>query len=427
MSGAQIAYLSILGACILASGFFSGSETALIGIARERVHQLAHTRRGRRLAELVSDPEAMLSTLLLANNFVNILGASAATALFIDMLGEQWGPWAATGAVTAVILVVGEITPKSLATRYTEQFALRVAPAIWQIAKVLRPISRVFQVAARGLFRLFRLDPDRAQPGITEDDIRTMAVLGEAEGEIESAEREIIHALFSLADRPVREVMTPRVDIMAVAWPTTMEELRATVAATGHSRFPVVEAELDNMLGILHVKDLLRLPSPTNRDIRRLLREPHYVPENKPILELLQEMRRRRFAFAVVLDEHGGVEGVVTVKDLVSELVGEMQDEYDPGTPSIVRVGPRQWVADGRLPMEELSAALGVTLPDGAFTTAGGLFLHLAGRIPEDGESVQVDGVVLTVLGMDRRRIDRLRIETLEVPQVPAPTPARDS
>ncbi len=411
MSTPQVAYLAILSACILASGFFSGSETALIGIARERVHQLAGSRRGRRLAELVSDPEAMLSTLLLANNFVNILGASAATALFIDLLGEQWGPWVATGAVTAVILVVGEITPKSLATRYTEQFALRVAPTIWQLSKVLRPIARVFQIAARGLFRLFRLDPDRAQPGITEEDIRTMAVLGEAEGEIESAEREIIHALFSLADRPVREVMTPRVDIVSVSWPTTMEDLRAAVAATGHSRFPVVEFELDHMLGILHVKDLLRLPHPEAHDIKRLLREPHYVPENKPILELLQEMRRRRFAFAVVLDEHGGVEGLVTVKDLVSELVGEMQDEFDPGAPSIVRIGPSQWVADGRLPLEELSETLAVELPEGTFTTAGGLFLHLAGRIPAEGDSVQTNGLLLTVMNMERRRIDRLKIE----------------
>ncbi len=412
MSGLQIAFLVILSVCIVASGFFSGSETALIGMPRERVHQLTADRRGRALQDLLAHPERMLSTLLLANNFVNILGASVATSLFIDLLGEQWGPWAATAGVTAVILVIGEITPKSLATRYTEQFALRVAPAIWRISKILHPISRVFQSAARVLFRLFGLDPDRAVPGITEEDIRAMAVLGEREGEIESAEREIIHALFHLADRPVREVMTPRVDIVTLPWPPKLEEVRRAVGASGHSRFPVIDGELDELRGVLYVKDLLGLERPEDTDPRKLLREPRYVPETKPVLELLQEMRLRKFAFAVVLDEHGGVEGVVTVKDLVAELVGEMHDEFDPGAPAIVRIGPKQWVADGRLPLEELADAVEHELPSGAFTTVGGLYLHISGAIPEVGDSVAVDGLQMTVMEMDRRRIDRLRVES---------------
>ncbi len=424
MSGGHIANLVILSVCILASGFFSGSETALIGIPRERVHQLGADRRGRALAELVSHPEQMLSTLLLANNFVNILGAAVATTLFIDLLGEQWGPWAATAGVTAVILVVGEITPKSLATRYTEQFALRVAPAIWRISKILRPVARVFQGAARVLFRVFGLDPDRAVPGITEEDIRAMAVLGEREGEIESAEREIIHALFHLADRPVREVMTPRVDIATLAWPPAIDDVRRAVATSGHSRFPVIDGEIDELKGVLYVKDLLGLPTPEETDPRDLLREPEYVPESRPILELLQDMRRRKFAFAVVLDEHGGVEGVVTVKDLVAELVGEMHDEYDPGAPTIVRVGPRHWVADGRLPLEELGEVVGVELPSGSFTTAGGLYLHLSGRIPDTGDSVEADSLRLTVMGMDRRRIDRLRVEAVAPPRAGTPPDA---
>ncbi len=411
MSGLQIAFLVILSVCILASGFFSGSETALIGIPRERVHQLGADRRGRALAELVANPEQMLSTLLLANNFVNILGASVATTLFIDLLGETWGPWVATAGVTAVILVVGEITPKSLATRYTEQFALRVAPAIWRISRILSPVAQVFQGAARLLFRLFGLDPDRSIPAITEEDIRAMAVLGEREGEIESAEREIIHALFHLADRPVRDVMTPRVDIATLPWPPQLDDVRQGVASSGHSRFPVIDGELDALKGVLHVKDLLGLAQPELTDPRQLLREPHYVPETKPVLELLQEMRRRKFAFAVVLDEHGGVEGVVTVKDLVAELVGEMHDEYDPGAPAIVRIGPRQWVADGRLPLEELAVAVEHGLPSGSYTTAGGLYLHVSGAIPAVGDSVAVDGMKMTVMSMDRRRIHRLRVE----------------
>ena len=410
MSAVQVVYLIVLGLCVAGSGFFSGSETALIGIARERVHQLSDGRRGQRLEALVSDPDRMLSTLLVANNFVNILGAAVATTLFIDLLGEQWGPWAATGAVTAIILVFGEITPKSLATRHPERFALRVAPTIWRLSRVLRPISRIFEGAARLLFRLLRITPGTG-PRITEADIQAMAVLGEREGEINAAEREIIHSLFGLADHPVRDVMTPRVDLATIRSPS-MAEIRAAVAATGHSRFLVIGEDLDELLGVLYVKDLLGLQDePSPADIRGMLRSPHYVPETQPILELLQDMRVRRYAFAVVTDEHGGVEGVVTIKDLVAELVGELQDEYDPGVPSLVRTGQQQWVADGRVPVEELAAAVEQELPTGSYSTAGGLFLHLAGKIPSEGDTVHTDGLVLTVITMDRRRIDRLRVD----------------
>jgi putative hemolysin len=418
MSRVQGAYLVILAVCIVGSGYFSGSETALVGIPRERVHQLDDTRRGRAVASLVADPERMLSTLLVANNFVNILAAAVATVLFIDLLGEQWGPWAATIVITSIILVVGEIGPKSLATRYPERYALFVAPTIWQLSKVLRPISRIFQEAAAIVFRPFGLRFADTGPGITEEDIRSLAVLGEAEGEIEAAEREIIHSLFRLSDRPVREVMTPRRDIITLDWPATATDLRHAVATTGHSRYPIIDGELDRLMGVLYAKDLLPLDGePGESEIRRLLRQPEYVPESMPLLDVLQEMRRRRFAFAVVVDEHGGIEGVLTAKDLIAELVGELQDEYDPGTPSIVPTGPSTWVADGRLPVEEFAAGTGADVPEGEYSTVGGLYLSLAGKIPEEGESIEVDGVVMTVLTMDRRRIDRLNVERIMAPE----------
>lgn len=414
MSSLQVTYLVIFGVCIVASGFFSGSETALIGIQRERVHQLASTSRGAKLAALVADPDRMLSTLLVANNFVNILAAAVATALFIDLAGEEWGPWLATIVVTSVILVIGEISPKSLAARYPEQFSLAVAPTIWNLSRVLRPVSRVFQAIAQVLFRVFRLPADATPHLVTEDDIRSMALLGEEEGEIETVEREIIHALFELADRPVREVMTPRVDIVALVEPVVVGDVREAIAATGHSRFPVTKGSLDSIVGILYVKDLLRRPfDPEPHEVRRLLREPVYVPESKPILQLFQEMKAGRRGFAVVSDEHGGVEGVVTIKDLVSELTGELQDEFDPGLPTLVQIRAGEWIADGRVSLEELADEVDVDLPEGEYATAGGLFLHLAGRIPEEGDTVPCNGLTLTVIRMDRNRIDRLKVETM--------------
>ena len=412
MSGIQLLYIAILGSCAVGSGFFSGSETALIGIGKERVHQLADgSRRGQRVQQLVSDPDRLLSTLLVANNLVNILGAAVATTLFIDLVGEQWGPWVSTAVVTAVILVVGEITPKSLATRYPETFSLAVAPTIYQLSRVLDPVARLFTAITRGLFRLFRLPVRGEVSAVTEEDIRALAELGLAGGEIEAVEHEIIEALFSLGDRPVRDVMTPRVDMVTLSEPVHIGDVRAAVAATGHSRYPVIAGDRDDLRGVLYVKDLLQLHhTPEPAEISELLRVPMFVPESAPILNVLHELRTGRSAFAVILDEHGGVDGIVTVKDLIAELVGELQDEYDPGAPTVVALGPAEWLADGRVPIEDLAAAIDRTLPVGPYTTAGGLVMTLAGRIPDEGDRFGFDDVALTVLQMDRNRVDRIRV-----------------
>ena len=412
MSTEQIVHLVILGVCVVASGFFSGSETALVSVPRERVEQLLTTdRRAKSLQALLEEPEAMLSTLLVANNFVNILGASIATVLFVDLLGHDWGPWAATGAVTAVILVVGEITPKSLANRFPERFSLVVAPAIWALSKFLRPVARVFVSIARGLFRLFRIGAGRDRSAVTEDDIRAMAILGERTGDIESAEREIIHSLFELADQKVRDVMTPRPDIKPLTSPVTIDAVRAAVAETGHSRFPVIKESVDQLIGILQVKDLIGMPSePSTSDIHRVIREPVYVPESKSVLDLLMEMRRDRFVIAVVTDEHGGIEGIVTIKDLISELVGELQDEYDPDEPTVLTIREGEWLVDGRAPVEEVAEAIAVELPQGEYTTVAGLVLDRGGRVPQVGDVVSVNGVEIEVARMVRNRVDRVRI-----------------
>jgi CBS domain containing-hemolysin-like protein len=415
MTSTTIVYLVILGVCTLASGFFSGSETALIGISRERVHILAgEGNRGRRLEELVSHPERMLSTLLVANNAVNVLSASVATILFVSLVGETWGPWVATVVMTCILLVFGEITPKTIAARYPEQFALKVAPTIWRLSIVLAPVASFFAAITRGMLRLLRLGGGSSDGEVTEDDIRALAALGQRGGQIEEAEREIIDALFHLADRSVREVMTPRMDIVSLRSPLSAADLRDAVATTGHSRYPVTASDLDDLAGIVHVKDVLQDPrSDSMTDLTRLLRAPHYVPETMSVLDTLGEMRAQHYALAVVVDEHGGVEGIVTIKDLVSELVGELQDEFDPGTPSVVSLGPGVWVADGRLDIDDLEEAVAYNLTDGPFSTVGGYIMALCGRVPNEGDQVVEEGFRFTVLEMDRQRVDRVRVERL--------------
>ena len=409
----RIVYFVVLGFSALASGFFSGSETALIGISQERVHQLAGSgRRGLRVQQLVSDPDRLLSTLLVANNLVNILGAAIATTLFIDLVGDTWGPWVSTVAVTAVILVVGEITPKSLAARHPEQFSLAVAPTIWRLSTVLGPVARFFTAITKGLFRIFGVSTAPPTRQVTEDDIRALSELGLAAGGIESVEHEILDALFTLADRPVKEVMTPRVDITTLQQPVRIEDVRTAVAKTGHSRYPVSAGELDDLRGVLYVKDLLQLDTaPSADEIESLLRVPMFVPESASILRVLQDLRGRRSAFVVVHDEHGGVEGIVTIKDLVAELVGALQDEYDPGAPEIIRTAPEEWLADGRVAIEDVADLVGVVMPAGPYTTVAGMLMAVAGRVPGEGDNIRIDGLRFTVLQMDRNRIDRIQIE----------------
>ncbi|RLE16295.1 MAG: hypothetical protein DRJ28_01980 [Actinobacteria bacterium] len=409
-------YLAILGACTLSSGFFSGSETALIGISRERVHRLAaESPRGKRLEQLVSQPDRMLSTLLVANNAVNVLSASVATILFVSLIGQTWGPWVATAVMTAVLLVFGEITPKTIAARYPEQFSLRVAPTIWNLSIVLAPIARFFSAITGGLLRLLRLDVDGFADGVTEDDIRALAALSQRGGQIEEAEREIIDALFHLADTSVHDVMTPRLDIVTLPLPLTADGLRAAVSDTGHSRFPVIADGLDDLQGIVHVKDLLRHPDPENAtDLAPLLRTPNYVPETMSVLDTLEEMRAQRYGMAVVVDEHGGVEGIVTIKDLVSELVGELQDEYDPGTPAVTQIADHVWIADGRVDIDDLCKGIDHEVPDGPYSTVGGFIMTAFGKIPTRGNEIAEDGYRYTVLSMDRQRVDRIKIERVD-------------
>ena len=425
MTSLQIVLVGILSVCIGASGFFSGSETALFALPRERATQLEERgTRGRRLAALVADTESALGTLLIANNFVNILGASVATTLAIDLVGvlagpttgEALGPWLATLIVTAVVLVVGEITPKTLASRRPEEFGLFVAPTIWWLGKVLDPVARVFVGISRWILRLVGVGSESVSRA-TGKDIMALAAMSHEAGEIDAAEREILESLFALADRPVRDVMTPRLEVIALQAGDTEPVARKAVTMHAHSRFPVVKSggTLDDVVGILYIKDMVRQPSDAAVD--RLLREPVFVPESTPVLSALQQLRRQKISFGVVVDEHGGVEGIVTVKDLIAELVGDIQDEYDPKEPTVIPMGDEQWVVEGRVPVEDLEEALGCELPHGPYASVGGLYLAFAGRIPTAGEETAIDGHLFRVIRMDRRRIDRLHVSAL--PGVP--------
>lgn len=409
----RIVLLIVFGLCLLASGFLSGSETALTAVPRERIHQLAESgKRGRRLESLVNDLEGSISAILVANNFVNVLAASLASAIAISLAGEAWGTIMSTLAVTALVLVFGEVTPKTLAARRPERYGLIAATPIRGLVVGIGPLSRLFAGLGRGLLRLFRMERG-AEQSITADDIRALAALGEQSGDIDAGERRIIERLFEAADQPVREVMTPRVDIATLRPPVTSEAVRRAVEKTAHSRFPVAGAggDLDSIRGVLYAKDVLKLRRDLSEDeVGKLLRQPHYVPDSASVMRVLQDLRARRIGMAVVLDEHGGVDGLVTVKDLVGELVGDLADEYDPRHPTLLPVGTGVWIADGGIPIDDFGETVGEDIQDGPYSTLAGFFFHRFGNIPQPGDRVEYGNLALTVLAMERRRISKLRV-----------------
>lgn len=415
MTPLQIGLVGVLGICFFASGFLSGSETSVVALPRERLDQLrALGKRGERLVALAEDLEGTIGTILVANNFVNILAATIATVLATDLIGEPLGPVLATFGMTAVILVFGEITPKTMASRGPESYGLRAATPLYWLSLVLKPISRVFIGISQWLLRFTRWGKVSGTSGVTEEDIRSLSALGVAAGGIGREAHEIIDALFVAADRSVREVMTPRVDVVSVRLPLSVEQIRQVVADSGYSRFPVLgeEGTLDDLIGVLHVKDVLRVGEAIGPDeLRALVRTPQFVPESAALLDVLRDFRARRTGYAVVLDEHGGFDGLITVKDLIGELIGDLRDEYDEGAPLLEALGGGAWLVDGRVPFEDVEEALGVTLPDGPYATIAGLFLAEHGSVPFEGDLEVVGGLQFTVERMDRNRIATVRIE----------------
>jgi putative hemolysin len=416
MPGQQILLVSILTVCLLLSGFLSGSETAVVAIPRERLDQIAASgARGRRLRLLVAEREATIGAILLANNFVNILAAAVATLLATSLWGEATGTIIATLGMTILVLIFGEVTPKMLAARFPEQYGLTVANPLWATKRILAPLSQSFVWSGRMILSSFGVRRD-AEATVTEQDVLALAALGVAEGGINVDRSEIIESLFETADRPIREVMTPRVDVVALTAPLHESAIRKAVADFGHSRFPVVTAEggLDEMLGVLYVKDLIRRPGTlTEEELRSLVREPHFVPESAQLLDVLRDFKNRRIGFAAVVDEHGGFEGLVSAKDLVGEVMGDMSESDDPNVPQIRAVYDDLWRADGRTPIEDVAEALEVEIPDGPYATLAGFILAEHGDMMEIGGKILFVGIEMIVTEKDRNRISQVRLRRL--------------
>ena len=419
-------WFAVLAVLIVLGAFFSASETALFSSNRLTLRRLADggDRRARTAVQLLHDPGELLTTLLVGNTIADIGASTIATSVAIRLVGHGHGEWIAFVSVTLVVLVVSEIAPKTLAARNADRMALWVAGPIRAVGRLLGPLCQVLSVAATTLIRPFGAPITTRPPLVTEEQLRFLVQVGEEEGVIEEEEREMIHSIFELGDTLVREVMRPRIDIAGVPSSATINEALGLMIERGHTRLPIYEGSVDHIIGVVYVRDLLpavregRLDKP----VLDVLRPAFFVPETKKVDELFREMQRRKVSMAIVLDEYGGTEGLVTMEDVLEEIVGEIQDEHDMEEKPIQIVDDRTAIVNGPTHIDEVNEALGLSLPHdtGDVDTVAGLVYQQLGRVPQQGETVTVDGVELRVERTVGHRISKVRILRLTPNAQPA-------
>jgi putative hemolysin len=392
------------------SAFFSGSETALMSMDRMRVKYLAEKDRpgARKLAELLERPEGLLSAILVGNNVVNIMVSVFATTLFIEFFGAR-GEVMTILILTPVLLIFSEVCPKTYAANYPEKISFLVLHPIRVVMWLLRPVTWLIG----GISILFNrlLHSEEKKPLISEDEIRTIIEFGEHAGVVAKDKRRMLHGVFDLSEIRVRDVMVPRTEVVGIEVGASFAEVVKLAASARHSRFPVYEGDLDRVVGVIHSKEILNyLDRPDEFSLTGLARPPFFVPEAKPIETLMQAFRRKHVHLAVVVDEYGGVEGICTLEDIVEEIVGEIQDEYDEDEILVTSLGPDHYLVDGSTALRYINRRFSLKLSEEHVNTLAGFLLHKLGSIPEQGDVCEAEGVRFTVRLVVDRRIDKIEM-----------------
>ena len=389
----------------------SGSETAITSIPKQKVHQLDDTRKNNRIKRAKENIEKTIGGILVGNNFVNILMASVATLIFVRRFGESAGSAIATIFTTVIVLIFGDITPKTLATKLPIVFLSRTTFLVELLSRVFAPFTELITKIIMKFVRTS--DEDDAE--VTEADIQALTALGEIEGQILPAEREIIDSLLDFSDRPIKEIMTPRVDVLFLSLPINIVDVKALVNDKRISRMPVSKSEsLDDTFGIVYVKDLFNLKANSDSvEIENLVKDVIYLPEYTTVLSALNILRENKSSFACVIDENGGIEGVITIKDVLSEFVGDLPDEHDQRFLGINRLGPGQWTIEGKTDIDDFEEFFGLEPNDKDVATVGGLFLSHSEQLPSNGEKITIDGLEITITEMDNRRIESVTVKKI--------------
>ncbi len=413
---------------ILVNGYFSASEIALISLRKSRVRHLVKTgdRAALRVQMLQEEPERFLATVQIGVTLVGTLASALggviaieritpllqkAPFVFISKAAEPIALGLVVGIITYITLVAGELVPKTIAIRYSEQIAFFTAAMIDSLSRVFRPVLKVLTASNNVILRFFNIPAEHEPVLISEDEVKYLIREGRKSGVFETSEEDLIHSVFKFTDTVVREVMVPRTDIVGLEIKSDIDAILRTMNEKGFSRLPIYAGTIDNVVGIVYLKDILALHmknEPVLLDA--ILRKPYVVPPTKKASVLLKEMRERRIHLALVGDEYGGIDGLVTLEDLIEEIVGDIRDEQEKELREIDEVAANRYIVEGKTDIGKLNEKLKLTLPEDEFETVGGFVLGLFGRLPAEGDQVRYENLMFTVLRLRKNRIARISI-----------------
>lgn len=412
-TGQLIAIIILL--CL--SAFFSSSETALTTVNQIRMRTLADNgdKRAARVLHVTGNPGKMLSAILIGNNIVNLSASSISTSLAIHLFGNT-GAGIATGILTFLILIFGEVTPKTMATIKADSMSLTAAAPIGFLMKILTPVIFIINKLSLGLMFLLHVNIKDAQKKMTEEELRTIVDVSQENGVIEHEERDMIHNLFDFGDAEAKEIMVPRIDMTFVQADATYQEVLDIFRQDMFTRLPVYEDSTDNVIGIINMKDFLLQNDTPEFSVRNLLREPYFTYEHKNTADLFLEMRKSSISLAIVLDEYGVTAGLITLEDLLEEIVGEIRDEYDADEEDdITRISDREFYVLGSANLNDVSEALSLHFTSDDYDTIGGYCLGLLDHLPEKNEIILTDNnILLRIDRMEKNRIERIYIQLPE-------------
>lgn len=405
--------LGLLLVLLLLSAFFSSAETSMTTVNKIRIKALADegNKRALTLLKILEDSGKMLSAILIGNNIVNISMSSLATTLAIRFFGNT-AVGIVTGVLTLMVLIFGEITPKTMATLYAEKLALGYSPIIWPLMRMMTPVIFLIDQLSLLFLRLLRIDPKAGSAAMTEQELRTYVDVGHEEGVIKSEERQMIYNVFDFGDAQARDIMVPRVDMVSVNLEDSYDDIAAVFKNEKFTRLPVYENDRDNIVGIINIKDFLFFEDREHFHASSIMYEPYFTYEYKKTAELMVEMREKSISLTIVLDEYGAAIGMITLEDLLEELVGEIRDEYDEDEEDLIQtLGDREYLIEGSMKLDDINDALNLNLESEDYDSLGGYIIEKLDHLPVTGEAVRTEnGLVLKVEEMDKNRIDKVHV-----------------
>lgn len=372
----------------------------------------------KKIEKIMEDPKKLLTTILIGNNIVNVGASALATSIAIDKTqGSEYANYAVgfvTFILTFIILIFGEITPKNLAVQKSEKIAVLVAPFIETCIWLFSPIAFVLNTISSAIIKLFGGNPTAYAPSITEAELKTMVNVSQEEGVLEDDEKEMIHNVFDFGDYTAEQIMTPRPDIVAISKDASLDEIRQTFDTEKFSRIPVYNESTDDIIGLLYLKDFIFCENMEEFKIENYLREVFFTYESKPIKQLFAEMRANRNNLAIILDEYGATQGLVTLEDLIEEIVGDILDENDEEEDVINEINENEFIVPGGTRLEDINDDIGILFESEDFDTVGGYVTGIAGKIPNEGEIVYDENCEFEILEVDKNRVEKIKVKILD-------------